>query len=169
MHSLEHELRIGTVDLAFLFADAIGAKNLQSEFLHSEPLAIVTHPGHPLASRKRVDFKDLEGYVLLLPKSDCGYRMILEQELAAEKVRPCTVIEMNSVEAIKRAIMAGMGVAVLPEVAVRKESEEGLLVGVNWVDDLETGLLMIRYSDKWMSLALETFMDMVRRSFPTLF
>jgi DNA-binding transcriptional LysR family regulator len=46
MHSLEHELRIGTVDLAFLFADTIGAKNLESELLHSEPLAIVTHPGN---------------------------------------------------------------------------------------------------------------------------
>jgi DNA-binding transcriptional LysR family regulator len=36
MHSLEKELRIGTVDLAFLFADSIGAKNLQSESLPLE-------------------------------------------------------------------------------------------------------------------------------------
>ncbi len=165
IHSLEHELRIGMVDLAFLFADTIGAKNLESEFLHSEPLSIVTHPGHPLTACKRADFKDLEGQVLLLPKSDCGYRMMFEQALASEKVTPATVIEMNSIEAIKQAIMAGMGVTVIPEIAVRMESEEGRMTKVGWVDDLETGILMIQYKDKWRSPALEAFMDMVRRFF----
>ncbi len=163
LHSLEHELRIGTVDLAFLFADTIGAENLESEFLRSEPLAIITHPGHPLASCERADFKDLEGQVLLLPKSDCGYRMIFEQALTAEKVTPATVIEMNSIEAIKQAIMAGIGVTVIPEIAVRIESEAGRVAKVGWVDYLETGILMIRYKDKWRSPALEFFMDTVRR------
>ena len=163
MHSLEHELRIGTVDLAFLFADTIGAKNLDSELLRIEPLAIVTHPGHPLAARKGVDFKDLAGQVLLLPKSDCGYRMVFEQTLVAERVTPATVIEMNSIEAIKRTITAGIGVTVIPEIAVRTEVEKGEVAKVCWVDELETGILMIRHKDKWRPPALESFMDTVRR------
>ena len=163
LHSLEHELRIGTVDLAFLFADSIGAKNLESELLRIEPLAIVTHPGHPLAARTSVDFKDLEGQVLLLPKSDCGYRMVFEQALAAERVTPTTIIEMNSIEAIKQTIMAGIGVTIIPECAICSEVEEGKMARVCWVDALETGLLMIRYKDKWRPPALEAFMDTTRR------
>ncbi len=162
VHSLENELRIATVDLAFLFAESIGAKDLESEFLGSEPLFCVTYPGHPLTTRERVDFKDLEGEVLLLPKSDCGYRMVFEQSLAAEKVAPSTIIEMNSIEAIKQTIMVGLGITVIPEIAVRTELNEGRMVKIDWVDDLETGILMIRYKDKWWSPALEAFADMVR-------
>jgi DNA-binding transcriptional LysR family regulator len=163
LHSLEHELRIGTVDLAFLFADSIGAKNLEFELLRIEPLVIATHPGHPLAAHTLADFKDLEGQVLLLPKSDCGYRMVFEQELAAERVTPSTIIEMNSIEAIKQTIMAGIGVTIIPGCAVQNEVERGKIVRLCWVDDLETGLLMIRYKDKWRPPALEAFMDTTRR------
>jgi DNA-binding transcriptional LysR family regulator len=163
LHSLEHELRIGQVDLAFLFADTISAKNLECELLRIEPLAIVMHPSHPLAARKSIDFKDLEGQVLLFPKSDCGYRMIFEQALATERVTPATVIEMNNTEAIKQTIRAGIGVTVIPEVAIRIDVEKGEMARVGWADDLETGLLMIHYKDKWCSPAVAAFMETMRR------
>ena len=163
LHTLEHELRIGIVDLAFLFADTIGAKNLECELLRVEPLAIVTHPSHPLATKKSVDFIDLEGQVLLLPKSDCGYRMGFEQELATEKVTPATLIEMNSIEAIKQTIIAGIGVTIIPEIAIRSDVAKGKIVKVCWKDDLETGVLMIHYKDKWRSPAVEAFMNTMRR------
>jgi DNA-binding transcriptional LysR family regulator len=162
MHSLEHELRIGTVDLAFLFADTIGAKNLTGELLRIEPLAIVTHPSHPLAALKSAVFKDLEGQVLLIPKSDCGYRMVFEQTLATERVTPATIIEMNSVEAIIKTIKAGVGVTIIPELAIRTDLEKGEIARVRWAEDLETGVLMIYYQDKWRSPALESFMDAMR-------
>jgi DNA-binding transcriptional LysR family regulator len=163
MHSLEHELRLGTVDLALLFADTIGAKNLECELLSIEPLAIITHPGHPLAAKKSVDFKDLEGQVLLLPKSDCGYRMVFEQALATERVTPATIIELNSIEAIKQTIKAGLGVTIIPEIAIRTDVEKGQLARARWVDSLETGVLMIHFKDKWQSPAVEAFMDAMRR------
>ncbi len=165
LHSLENELRIGTVDVAFLLGDSISAKNLESEFLGSVPLVVVTHPGHPLTACGQADFRNIEGQVLFLPKSDCGYRMVFEQTLAAEKIMPATIIEMNSIEAIKQSIMAGIGVTVIPEVAVRAEMEDGRIAKVSWVDDLETGILMIRHKDKWCPPALEALMDTVREFF----
>lgn len=167
MHSLENELRIGTVDLAFLLADTISGKNLEAVFLGSEPLAIVTYPGHPLAACERADFKDLQGQVILLPKSDCGYRMQFEQAMAAERVTPATVIEINSIEAIKQAIMAGIGVTVIPQIAVRTEIRDRRIARVAWLDELETGILMIRYKDRWRPPALEALMEMVIDFFTT--
>jgi DNA-binding transcriptional LysR family regulator len=164
MHSLEHELRIGTVDLAFLFADSVGAKNLNAELLHIEPLFVVTHPRHPLVSRQEVDFKDLEGEILLLPKNDCGYRMVFEQSLAAEGITPATIIEMNSIEAIRQTIKAGLGIAIIPQIATRGDVHTGEMVKVNWIEPLETGILMIHYKEKWRSPAVEAFMDTMRKS-----
>ena len=154
LHSLEHELRIGIVDLAFLFADSISAKNLESELLRVEPLTVVSHPHHPLTTQARVDYQDLEAQVLLLPKSDCGYRMELEQALTAKRVTPATVIEMNSIEAIKQTIVAGIGVTIIPGIAVRTEVESGLMTELPWVDDLETGVLMIRYQGQMVPSGL---------------
>jgi DNA-binding transcriptional LysR family regulator len=163
LHSLEHELRIGTVDLAFLFAEGIGAKNLECELLQSVPLAIVTHPSHPFASCQSAGFQDLDGQVLLLPKSDCGYRMIFEQTLATQRVQPSTIIEMNSIEAIKQTIQAGIGLTVIPEMAIRREVANGAMARVRWQEEMETGLLMIHYKDKWRSPAVDAFMETMRR------
>ncbi len=162
-YSLEHELRIGTVDLAFLFADGIGTGSLEAELLRIEPLVVAVHPGHPLAGCRSAHFKDLEGQVLLVPKNDCGYRMTVEQALAEEKVTPATTIEMNSIEAIKQTLAAGLGVGLLPAIAIRSEVERGLLAGICWAETLETGVLMIYHRGKWQSPPLADFMETVRR------
>ena len=89
--------------------------------------------------------------------------MEFEQTLAAKRVKPATVIEMNSIDAIKQTIQTGIGVTLIPEIAVRKEVGKGTLVKVRWVDDMETGVLMIRHKDKWCHPVLEAFMDTARR------
>jgi DNA-binding transcriptional LysR family regulator len=161
-HALEHELKIGIVDLAFLFADGIAAKELASELLGVAPLSVVTHPDHALAGYEQADFEDLEGQVLLLPKNDCGYRMVFEETLTVRKVKPATTIEMNSIEAIKQTLIAGIGVGLLPAIATRRETAEGRLARVAWSEDLETGILMIRHGGKKCAPALEAFMEAAR-------
>jgi DNA-binding transcriptional LysR family regulator len=89
--------------------------------------------------------------------------MVFEQALITERVTPATLIEMNSIEAIKQTIKAGIGVAIIPEIAIRTDVEKGEVARVHWADDLETGVLMIRYKDKWCSPAVEGFMDAMRR------
>jgi DNA-binding transcriptional LysR family regulator len=162
-HALEHELKIGIVDLAFLFADGIGAKELTSELLGVAPLSVVTHPDHALAGYERAGFKDLEGQALLLPKNDCGYRMMFEETLTVQKVTPATTIEMNSIEAIKQTLMAGIGVGLLPQIATHRERAEGRLARVAWSEDLETGILMIRHGGKKCAPALEAVMEAARK------
>ena len=163
MSALEHELQIGTVDLAFLLTESVQSANLKTELLGIAPLMVAAAPGDPLAGKKRVDFRDLRGRTVLLPKADCGYRMVFEQALLAEKVDSAVIMDLNSIEAIKKCVMAGLGLAVIPEIAVRTELKRGELIRLNWADDLETAVLMIRHQDKWISRALEDFMDCARR------
>lgn len=51
----------------------------------------------------------------------------------------------------------------IPEIAIRIDVEKGEMARVCWADDLETGLLMIHYKDKWCSPAVEAFIDIMRR------
>jgi DNA-binding transcriptional LysR family regulator len=162
--SLEHELSIGTVDLAFLLADSIDSGNLQFELLKVEPLVLVAGPGHPLGRRKTVTYLDLRDQTLFLPKADCGYRMTFEQGLAAENIKPAALVELNSIEAIKKIVMTGMGLTLIPEIAVGDELLQKRLIRLAWTEELETGVCMIWHKDKWFSKALTGLMDGFRKA-----
>ena len=97
------------------------------------------------------------------PKHDCSYRMMFQSLLLEEKVEPAAFMEMNSVEAIKKCLQNGIGIAMLPEMSVSNELAQSKMTVLNWPGEkLETGILMIWHRDKWLSPILKTFMDIVR-------
>ena len=74
-------------------------------------------------------------------------------------------MEFNSIEAIKQCVMKGLGITVIPEIAVETELAQKQLKKISWLDEpLETGVLMIRHKDKWISPALQAFMDLSRET-----
>jgi DNA-binding transcriptional LysR family regulator len=162
-HSLEHELKSGITDLAFLMAESISARDLKSEVLGFVRLMIVASPGHPLANKASVSMRDLEGERVFLAKHDCSYRMVFEQMLTEERVKTAAVIEVNTLETIKQCIMDGIGVTIMPEISVREEVNRNELAVLSWTEEmLETAILMIRHKDKWISPTLQAFMNTVR-------
>lgn len=162
-HSLQHELKSGVTDVAFLLAESINARDLKSEILGIVRLVIVVNPAHPLADHPAISIGDLRGERIILPKHDCSYRMLFEQMLAEERVNATSLVEVNSIESIKRCVMKGTGVTLMPEISVRKEANDENLVILPWAEEtLETAILMIWHKDKWISPTLGTFMNSVR-------
>ena len=163
---LQKDLRKGITDLAFLLAESIQAADLEAEILGVESLVVVAHPKHPLAAQPVVHTRDLEGETLLLSRVDCSYRRYFQWILDQEKVRPGTLLEFNSVAAIKQCVMEGIGITILPEVAVAQEIANGRLAGLAWeAGELEVAILMIWYKEKWLSPTLKAFMEMTREVF----
>lgn len=161
--ALIHELKSGVTDVAFLLADSIPFKELKSELLAVEELVLVSKPDHPLALEPAVQIRGLSGDTILLPKHDCSYAMMFQRILTEEKVEPATIMELNSIEAIKQCAQSGIGVAMLPIMSVRNEVAQNSLAILNWPQEkLETGILMIWHRDKWLSPHLRLFMDLVR-------
>jgi DNA-binding transcriptional LysR family regulator len=120
---------------------------------------------HPLTGLTSVDVKDLADHTVLLPKQDCSYRMLFEQILAEERVACASIMEFNSVEAIKQCVQRGIGVTLIPDAAIKRELSAKELVRLPWTEKaLETAILMIRHKDKWISPVLNTFMDLVREN-----
>lgn len=162
-HSLEHELKSGITDVAFLLAESIGARDLKSEVLGIQKLVIVGAAGHALADKSAMALSDLAGEAVILPKHDCSYRMIFEQILTEERIKTASLIEMNSVEAIKQSVIKGIGVAILPEISIKKEIEQKELAVLPWTEEmLETAVIMIWHKDKWISPTLQAFMNLAR-------
>lgn len=163
-YSLQQELQSGLTNLAFLItSEEFRASGLEVERLLTLPLVIVTHPENPLASRPGVRAQDMQDVPILLPWGDCSYRMGFERTLAEEKIEPSVVLNFNSIEAAKECIMAGMGITLIPEIAVRKEIAQGLLSAPPWSGkDIRADLLMIWRKNRWISPILNAFMDTIR-------
>lgn len=162
-HSLQHELKTGIIDVAFLLADSIPFAELKAELLRIEPLVIVSSPDHPLAKQPVLHIRDLTGRSILLPKHDCSYKMVFEQILTEAKVDSATLIELNSIEAIKQCVIKGIGVTIIPRMSVTQEIAQQKLIILPWSEEqLETAILMIWHKDKWLSPTLQAFMDTVK-------
>ena len=67
---LQEELNSGRIDLAFVMTDAVHMGDVNVEWLRTEPLVLAAGTGHPLAGRETVSLTDLDGRLVLLPKTD---------------------------------------------------------------------------------------------------
>lgn len=161
---LTEDLRRGVTDLAFVMAYEVQSRDMRSAFLGTEELVVVAAPGHPLAARKPLGPEDVKDQTLLLATTDCSYRRIFEGILAQAGSLPAIGMDCGSVAAVKQFAAAGLGVTVLPEIAVRAEVAAGSLAILPWAEGpLEAAVLMLWHKDKWISPALLGFMDLCRK------
>ena len=163
---LDSDLRKGVTDLAFLLAESIQSKDLTAEVLGMERLVFIAAPGHPLAQCRKFRSEMLADHTLLLSQVDCSYRRILEQMLQDLRCEPKMVFEFNSVAAIVSTVIAGLGLTLIPEVAVHSHVKSKKLVILPWTEnELEVAQLMIWHQDKWLTPVLKGFMDATREIF----
>jgi DNA-binding transcriptional LysR family regulator len=161
---LEKDLRKGITDLAFLLTDSISAADVIAETLGFESVVLVASPAHPLARKRLVHTRDLAKETLLFSKVDCSYRRIFQKLLEEEEVGDFRSLEFWSVAALKRSVMAGIGLTVLPEIAVAEEVAQKKLVVLPWSEGkIEVALLMICYRERWVSPTLKAFMDITKQ------
>ena len=161
--TLQKDLRKGITDLAFLLTESIQVADLDSEVLGFESIVMVAAPDHHLSARKTVRTRDLENENILLSKVDCSYRRTFEQMLNEAGISSGKVHSFQSVETLKRCVINGIGITVLPNAAAREHLERGDLVVLNWEEkEFEVALLMIWYKERWRSPALEAIMETTR-------
>ena len=83
--------------------------------------------------------------------------------LDEQNVRHDNSIELHSVEVLKRGVMAGVGITILPEVAVAEEVALKRLAVLPWDESkTEVAVLMIWYKERWLSPTLHAFMEITR-------
>ncbi|HWR02953.1 MAG TPA: LysR family transcriptional regulator [Humidesulfovibrio sp.] len=163
MEGLEKDLRQGVTDLAFLMAEGVRGGDLLVEALGVERLVLVCAPGHRLAGRKRIGPMDLRDETLVLSKADCSYRRMFEGLLDEAGVTRAAGVEFASAAALRGSVLGGLGVSILPAVAVADDVAAGRLAVLPWAEgELETAVLMIRHRDKWLSPPLAAFMVLAR-------
>jgi LysR family carnitine catabolism transcriptional activator len=107
----------------------LGGRVRLEPLLRQEEVAIVP-AGHPLAGRRRVAVEALLPYPWLLLDRSTGARALLDAELAHRGARPLVAMEMSSVEVLKKLVELGLGISIVPALAVEREVAAGTLAAI---------------------------------------
>ncbi|QUQ65821.1 LysR family transcriptional regulator [Kutzneria sp. CA-103260] len=118
----------GRIGLGFIEAPTV-PRGLSSRQVGADRLAVVVAPGHPWARRRRpVDLDELARTRLIVREPGSGTRETLDRLLAGAGARPLMVLDANV--AMRSAVIAGVGPAVLSAVTVRDDLAERRMVEV---------------------------------------
>ncbi|MFC7309271.1 LysR family transcriptional regulator [Streptomyces monticola] len=124
------------VDCAFFIGPRTepraAAPTVNHRVLRPERLALVAHPAHPLTGVPIGSARDLSGHTLACAHRCNGYQRAFEEELTAAGAQPGGVLGLGSVDAVKRSVGEGIGMALLPEVTVAEELRLGRLRRIAW-------------------------------------
>jgi DNA-binding transcriptional LysR family regulator len=164
--NLKQSLREGDADIIFMLDEAKGEAGFCGEKLLDETFYVLAAPDHPLAARTELTIEDFNGETFLLTEKGCSYRTFFERSLSQKGMGGITELEFNSAEAIKQCAKMGIGIAILPEMAVTSEVNRGELVSLAW-DLTATSFTtqMLWHEEKWISPAIEAFLNLSRETF----
>ncbi|MGH8832044.1 MAG: LysR substrate-binding domain-containing protein, partial [Polaromonas sp.] len=91
------------------------------------PHVLVTSVDHPFARMEHVPAQALTGEGFIMREHGSGTRAALDEYMHAHHITPRVVMQMSSNEAIKQAVMAGMGVSLLSLHTIGLELDHGLI------------------------------------------
>ena len=95
-----------------------------------DKLVLICHPGHPLAERKRVRLRDLQGEKFISFEPDLPTRKVIDRMLREQGVEIEHTMEFDNIETVKRAVEIENGVSIVPQTSVADEARNGSLVPV---------------------------------------
>ena len=95
-------------------------------FLDNELVPVVP-PGHPLLQQGTVSAQTFLDANLLMREQGSGSRLALETHCQNQRLKVQASMEIGSNDAVKHAVMAGLGVAVLPKLSILPELQLGHL------------------------------------------
>ncbi len=153
----------GQIDLAIIGGEIPVElqESLEITTYAEDELALVLPTFHPLAQVGVLPIEELYKLQFITLDSQSTIRKVIDQVLLRSGVDPRqlkTEMELNSIEAIKNAVQAGLGAAFLSVTAIEKELQMDILQRVE-IDGvvIRRTLSQIRNPNRYRSKATEAF------------
>ncbi|VAW66802.1 hypothetical protein MNBD_GAMMA08-947 [hydrothermal vent metagenome] len=136
--------------------------NLETYPFLNNILGIVAPAGHPLEKAKSISIEELSRQRFLIRESGSGTRNVFDQLMEEHGFKIEPYMELGSSEALKQAVIAGLGIAVLSLHSVQLERDVNKLT----VLDVEGFPIKRRWyavhlKGKKLSLVAQTFLDYI--------
>lgn len=149
---LDGSLDVGCVEGPVVHAD------LQRQHWRDDVLVVCAAIDHPLAGRRGLRPDDFHGARWVLREPGSATREMSER-LLSQLPAPVALLELNQTEAVKQAVVAGLGLACLPEVALTDAVAAGRLAVLDTpFAQLRRSLSLLWLRHRYQGAALRAFL-----------
>lgn len=141
-------------------------KGIDFEPLVIEHFVLACPPGHPLADAEAVTWDQIALYPYMTVGKSSGNRMMLDQAMAPSERRPPAFVEVRHVTSLLEMIKAGLGIGVVPQLAMPRE-HDGTLVAVPLAGPaIMRTLGIIKRTGRILSPGAQELYQMLKQAFP---
>lgn len=160
--TLLKKLEANESDLALMGSPPDEMELIGEPFMDN-PLVIIAPPNHPLVGEKDIPLRKLKNDPLLMREVGSGTRVAMERFFMEKKnFKLTSSIEMNSNEAIKRSVEAGLGLGIvsLHTIELEKELNRLKVLDVRSFPIVRQWYIVYR-KGKRLSIAAESFKNFI--------
>lgn len=155
------------IDLGLIEGPISHPQLIKESFLKDE-LVLVIPSNHRWANKEFIKPKDILQEKYILRELGSGTRSVFEEKLRERGMDDQieVAMELGSTQAIKEAVLAGLGVAVISACTIQRELQMGLLktLRVNGMA-LQRDLNIYYYKHRFRTKAAESFLQMLKTSY----
>jgi DNA-binding transcriptional LysR family regulator len=155
----------GNQDDLYILGQPPEEVDVVAETFLENPLVVLAPASHALAHKKRIPLKRIAEEPFLLREPGSGTRIATERVFAEQGLKPKRRKELGSNEAIKQAVIGGLGISVLSRHTLALDVPSGQLV----ILDVQ-GFPIQRHwyfaypAGKQLSIVARTFIDYLRQA-----
>ncbi|WP_339287095.1 LysR family transcriptional regulator [Paenibacillus sp. FSL E2-0201] len=156
------KIKDGEVDIGLMLDRTTTDSLLDRTIIRDEPLVLIAPINHPLAQMDIVTLQDLNNCELIVSEESCIYRSLFENLLKEHGIIFRIGFELSNLEAIKRCVMNGLGIALLPKIVAEEEIERGNLAELSFAHpEIHFDLQLLMHPKKWKSQPLQFLTQML--------
>ncbi|WP_339796716.1 LysR family transcriptional regulator [Paenibacillus sp. FSL R5-0744] len=156
------KIKDGEVDIGLMLDRTTTDSLLDRTIIRDEPLVLIAPINHPLAQMDIVTLQDLNKCELIVSEESCIYRSLFENLLKEHGIIFRIGFELSNLEAIKRCVMNGLGIALLPKIVAEEEIERGNLAELPFAhQEIHFDLQLLMHPKKWKSQPLQFLTQML--------
>ncbi len=160
-HEVITKLLEGGTD--FGFGGAVKAEpDITFSLIHQEPYIFVVGKDHPLGKRDQIGVDDLKVFPFIWREHGTLIRRKMEEMMGGSQGATIfrNVIEVQNVETVKRLVEQGVGVTIIPEIAVSRELAGGWLKQVDLSGlDLHASYYLLHLKKRPLSRRARVFLQ----------
>ncbi len=159
--NIQKQLEEDKIDLGLIIANG-NLDMLETIELGKQELVACLPSYHMLKGKENLPLISLQHECFILFKEDCPIHNIILAEFEKAEIKPYISFESNAIQTIKRFIVCGAGIAILPTEAIENDNN---FVGIPLRPPLTVSICLAHKKNKHLSHAAQTLCDFIKTSY----
>jgi DNA-binding transcriptional LysR family regulator len=166
IHAIAERVARNDLDMAIV-AGALPSGELQARSLSQDELVIIAPPNSPLTRARTAKPTQLEAETWLLREEGSDTRRQTSTWWHRHRLAPIRTMTFDNPDAIKRAVMADLGIAMVSRLTVAEDLTRGHVAPVSVTTGLPTReFFVIDHPQKHHGAACRAMLQQLERTFP---